>query len=135
MSQKTGVMTEEEIESVAEITEDETDDDQKTKSIRVAWQERLRRGFRHMVRMGPRGNVLPALGTHCIVMVGTKQDVGQMAQVTDHKAQMVGIKYRGSKNRRMDYKVKRPSSLIMLQAGLTMEQDAQGTVWICAEKC
>ena len=87
-----------------------------------------------MVHMKPQGNACPEIGMHCLIMVGTKQDRGQMAQVVDRKAQMVGVKFRAAKNRQMEYKVKRPSSLIMLEAGLTMKQDVHGTVWVCANK-
>jgi hypothetical protein len=33
----------------------------------------------------------------------------------------------------MEHKMKRPSSLVMLEDGLTMRQDAQGTVWVVRE--
>jgi hypothetical protein len=101
---------------------------------RLAWQERLRRGFRHLVWMGPRGNRRPEIGAHCIVIGGTGRDSGQMAQVTDRTAKMVGIKYRGAKGHRLEYKKKRPSSLIMLEAGLVMKQDIHGTVWVCVDQ-
>jgi hypothetical protein len=70
---------------------------------------------------------------HCIVIVGNvAQDVGQMAQVTKVTAKMVEIKFRGPRNKQLQHKLKRPNSLIMLETGLTMVQDAHGTVWICA---
>jgi hypothetical protein len=127
------------------VTDDETDDacrnDREETEVeysktrtRVAWQERLRKGVRYLMHMEPRGNALPEVGTRCLVMSGTAgQDCGQMAEVTDQKRQMVGIKYRGSNKRRLEYKVKRPSSLIMLEAGLTVKQDIHGTVWVCVE--
>jgi hypothetical protein len=54
--------------------------------------------------------------------------------VTDRTARMVGIKYRGAKGHRLEYKKKQPSSLIMLDAGLTMKQDIHGTVWVCVDQ-
>jgi hypothetical protein len=99
---------------------------------RAAWRERLRKGVRHLTHMGPRGNKMPEVGTHCIVVVGNaRQDIGQMAQVIERKTKMVEIQYRGRKNRRLERKTKQPSSLIMLEDGLTMMQDAHGTVWVC----
>jgi hypothetical protein len=130
---ETGVVTDDETDR-EEANDCETQGDQEKYPNRLAWQERLRKGFRHMVWMGPRSNRLPEIGTQCIVVVGTGEEHGQMAQVTDRTAKMVGIKYRGAKTRRMEYKKKRPSSLIMLEAGLTMKQDVHGTVWVCIDQ-
>ena len=72
-----------------------------------AWQERLQKGIRYMTWMGPRGNQLPKAGAHCIAIVGnTRQDVGQLAQVTEQKTQMVQLQYCGAKNRRLESKLK-----------------------------
>jgi hypothetical protein len=77
---------------------------------------------------------MPEVGAQCIVVVGNaRQDLGQMAQVTQRKTKMVEIQYRGTKNRRLDHKMKHPSSLIMLEDGLTVTQDEHGTVWVCRE--
>jgi hypothetical protein len=82
--------------------------------------------------MEPRGNRLPKVGTQCIVIVGNvTQDVGQMGQVTKVTAKMVEMKFRESRNMQLEHKLKRPNLLIMLETGLTMVQDAHGTVWIC----
>jgi hypothetical protein len=68
------------------------------------------------------------------VMVGNaRQEVGQLAQVTHQTAKMVEIQFRGSKNRRLEHKRKHPSSLIMLEDGLTLKQDVHGTVWVCRQ--
>jgi hypothetical protein len=133
--QETYFVTDDETDCVSENIDDKRDEDDENCRKRVAWQERLRKGVRHLMRLEPRGNVLPEVGTRCIVMVGNaKQDLGQMAEVTDQKVHMVGVKYRGAKNRRLEYKVKRPSSLVMLETGLTVKQDKHGTVWVCVEK-
>jgi hypothetical protein len=101
---------------------------------RTAWQSRLRRGVCSLLHMGPRGNVMPEVGARCLVVVGNaRQDLGQMAQVTQRKTKMVEIQYRGTKNRRLEHKTKHPSSLIMLEDGLTVVQDDHGTVWVCRE--
>jgi len=133
--QETYFVTDDEADGVSESVIEETEGEHKKSCIRRAWQERMRKGVRHLMHMEPRGNVLPDVGTRCIVIVGNaRQDVGQMAEVTDQKVHMVGIQYRGAKNRRLEYKVKRPSSLIMLEAGLTVKQDKHGTVWVCVDE-
>jgi hypothetical protein len=97
-------------ETVIDV-ENEMAEEQTRTQVRVAWQDRLWWGVRYIRRMRPRGNAMPAVRTHCIVIVGdAKQDVGQMAQVSSRKSKMVKIKYRGKQDRRMDYKMKRPSS-------------------------
>jgi hypothetical protein len=131
---ETSWVTDEETDESSIDVENEAAEEQTRTQVRVAWQDRLRRGVRYIRRMRPRGNAMPAVGTHCIVIVGdAKQDLGQMAQVSSRKSKMVEIKYRGKQDRRMDYKMKRPSSLIMLEEGLVLQQDVDGTVWIRRE--
>jgi hypothetical protein len=133
--QETYCVTDDDTDGASGRINEETEDEHDRRRVRIAWQERLRKGVRHLMRLEPRGNMLPEVGTRCIVMVGNaRQDFGQMAEVTDQKVHMVGIKYRGAKNRRLEYKVKRPSSLMMLEAGLTVKQDKHGTVWVCVEE-
>ena len=129
------VVTDEETDGASESISEEREEEHDKVRIRTAWQEGLRKGVRHLMRVEPRGNVLPEVGTRCVVMVGNaQQDFGQMAEIVDQKSQMVGIQYRGAKNRRLEYKMKRPSSLMMLEEGLTVRQDIHGTVWVCVEK-
>jgi hypothetical protein len=71
----------------------------------------------------------PKVGEHCIVLVGKAgQDLGQMGRVTDTKAVMVEIAYRGSNEGQILYKNKRPSSLIMLEDGLEVTQHDNGMI-------
>jgi hypothetical protein len=131
---ETSWVTDEETEETYETSEEHIEDNRGKTQRQVAWQERFRRNVRRLTRMEPRGNKLPRVGTHCLVMVGNgAQEVGQMAQVTRLTAKMVEIKYCGAKNQRFEHKLKRPNSLIMLDAGVTVVQDAHGTVWICAQ--
>jgi hypothetical protein len=120
----------EEAEEAYETSEEHTEDDWGKTQGQVAWQERLRLSIRRLTQMEPRGNTLPKVGTHCIVIVGNvTQDVGQMAQVTAKvTAKMVEIKFRGLRNKQLEDKLKRLNLLIMLETGLTMVQDAHGTV-------
>jgi hypothetical protein len=127
-------VTDEETEESSQKSDDRTKDEQSAEQRRTAWQERLRRGVRYLTHMDPRGNRMPEVGTRCLVVVGNaQQDLGQMAQVTQQKTRMVEIQFRGVKNRRLEHKTKQPSSLIMLEEGLTLKQDAHGTVWVCRE--
>jgi hypothetical protein len=129
------ITDEEETDGSSNVDVYDTDSIPEKRQRRMAWQERLRKGVRHMTRMEPRGNQLPDIGAHCVIVVGNaKQEVGQLAQITEQKAQMVQVQYRGARNRRLESKLKRPSSLIMLEKGLTMRQDEYGTVWICSEE-
>ena len=131
-SRETSWGTDKETEEAYEASQVHSEDDLVKTQGQVAWQERLRLSIRRLTRMETRGNRLPKVGTHCLVIVGNvTQDVGQMAEVTKVTVKMVEIKFRGSRNKQWEHKLKRPNSLIMLETGLTMVQDAHGTVWIC----
>jgi hypothetical protein len=131
---ETSWVTDEETNEAYDTSEELIEDERDITQGRVTWQERLHKNFRELTRMEPRGNVRPKIGTRCLVMVGNvTQDVGQMAQVTKLTAKMVEVKYRGARSRQLEHKMKQPSSLMMLETGLTMVQDAHGTVWICAQ--
>jgi hypothetical protein len=82
-----------------------------------------------------RGNAVPAVGTSCIVMTGDKYaELGQIAVVTAATRAKVEIAYRDGTGIRQYTKWKRPSSLIMLEKGLTCHQDEYGTVTVRGEK-
>jgi hypothetical protein len=114
------------------VTDDEGSGDETVEWVaQQRWRERLRTGFRYLLRMGPRGNALPLVGDHCLVLTGKAgDDIGQMGRVTDVKAVMVEIGYRSQKSGKIVYKHKKPSSLVMLEDGLRLEQDVNGMVWI-----
>ena len=81
--------------------------------------------------MGPRGNVLPRVGQQCLVMVGDSgRDIGQVGQVTGVKAVMMEIAYRHGPSGQVRRKHKRPSSVILLEDGLELAQNLDGTVWV-----
>jgi sialic acid synthase SpsE len=132
--QETSWVTNKETEEAYEMSEEHTEDNRGKTPGPVAWQERLRRNVWRLTRMEPRGNKIPKVGTHCLVMVGNvTQDVGQIARVTKLTVKMVEITSCDAKKQRFEHKLKRPNSLIMLDAGVTMVQDVHGTVWICAQ--
>jgi hypothetical protein len=79
--------------------------------------------------------MLPQIGEHCLVLTGKMgDDIGQMGWVTDVKAVMVETGYRSQKSGKIVYKHKKPSSLLMLEDGLMLEQDRNGMVWIQRSK-
>jgi hypothetical protein len=79
----------------------------------------------------PRGNVRPKLGQMCLIMTGeTGRDEGQMGIISDQTPCMVRVTYVCDQYGKQRTKLKRPSSLVMLDPRVTMSQDANGTVWI-----
>jgi hypothetical protein len=110
-TQKTSWISDDETDGSTSDGEKQSEAEQVKTQRRLAWQDRLRRGIRYIIHMNPRGNTMTNIGTHCIMVVeDARQDLGQMAQVSDRKAKMVEIIYRGAHNRQMDHKMKRPSS-------------------------
>ena len=78
-----------------------------------------------------RGNVQPAIGQQCIVMKGVAgQDEGQMGVVTNRSRVMVEVTVAHHTGKGTVTKRKQPSSLIMLEPGLGLVQDVDGTVWV-----
>jgi hypothetical protein len=116
------------------VTDNEHSEDEEweTERIHRGWRNRLREGFRRMRRLDPFCDGQPRVGEQCIIMVGKAgHDLGQVGRVTDVKAVMVEVAYRGpQENGQIVYKNKRPSSLIMLEDGLEVVQSADGIVRI-----
>jgi hypothetical protein len=82
-------------------------------------------------RVEPRGNMLPTVGEYCFIINGREgDDKGQLGQVSELKLAMIEVKYVGADNS-FTYKLKKPSSLIMLENGLTLTQNRVGTVTVC----
>jgi hypothetical protein len=91
------------------------------------WQE----CFRRLVRVGARGNTRPAVGQVCLVVVGNAHDeLGQVGVVIGRTPAMVEMMVQPTSGVRCVSLLKRPSSLILLEAGLTLVQDPDGSVWI-----
>jgi hypothetical protein len=91
------------------------------------------RGFleHQLVRVGCRGNSLPPIGQACVVMKGTAgKDEGQMGFVTGKTRAMVEVTYVDETTGKPNVRLKRPSSLVMLEPGLCLAQDPDGAVWI-----
>jgi hypothetical protein len=92
------------------------------------WRERMTRGIQRLVRVGRAGNALPEVGQSCLVLRGDeKKDLGQEAVVTKKSAARVHISYRDS-NGRQATRLKHPGSLVLLEDGLHVTQDADGCV-------
>jgi hypothetical protein len=97
------------------------------RAVTRTWQE----CFRRLVRVGARGNTRPAVGQVCLVVVGNAHDeLGQVGVVIGRTPAMVEIMVQPTSGARCVSLLKRPSSLILLEAGLTLVQDPDGSVWI-----
>ena len=94
------------------------------------WREKLAL----LTRVGARGNTRPPLGQMCLVMVGKNKDLGQIGLVTSGTPAMVAITSLRTNGTDIVTRLKRPSSLILLEAGLTLEQEANGSIWIRSGK-
>ena len=92
-----------------------------------SWQE----CFRRLVRVGARGNARPAIGQLCLVMTGNAHDeLGQVGVVIRRTPAMVEMMVQPKSGAQCLLCVKRPSSLILLESGLSLVQDPDGSVWI-----
>jgi hypothetical protein len=109
--------------------------------VRRVWQERVRaaaqnvqermtRSIRRLGRVNKAGNELPEVGQVCLVLRGDeRKDIGQECVVTKQSASRVQISYR-DKNGRQATRLKHPASLVLLEDGLHLVQDARGCVWV-----
>ena len=93
--------------------------------------------WRHLLgllsRTTVRGNVQPQIGQLCIIMTGVAgQDEGQMGIVTSRTKVMVEVTLASRTGEGIMTKTKQPRSLVMLEAGLVLVQDPDGSVWVRA---
>jgi hypothetical protein len=79
----------------------------------------------------PRGNARPKLGQMCLIMKGKAGcDEGQLGIVSDRTSAMVRVTYAKDRHGEQTSKLKRPSSLIMVDSRLTLIQEKDGTIWL-----
>jgi hypothetical protein len=91
----------------------------------------LRDTLAQFVRLRPSGNVRPKIGQTCLIMKGKAGvDEGQVGIVSDTTASMVWVTFLSDQHGKQRSKLKRPSSLIMLDSKLIVVQDRDGTRWI-----
>jgi hypothetical protein len=94
------------------------------------WTSRLARGLRQLTRSQRAGNELPPVGQECLILRGVDgHDLGQAAIITQQTRARVRVTYVDS-NGRPASKLKVPSSLMLLEDGLTVARDEHGFVWI-----
>jgi hypothetical protein len=92
---------------------------------------RLGRFARHLFRARPRGNKQPEVGQFCLIIKGEiGNDEGQMGIISEQTAVMVRVTYMCKKKEGIATKLKRPSSLVMLDPSVTVVQEKDGTLWI-----
>jgi hypothetical protein len=95
-----------------------------------SWQKRAL----SLSRVGARGNKRPPIGQMCLVMTGkVSRDQGQVGLVARHTPCMVEVLVSPENGAQPVSYMKKPSSLIMLEAGLVLVQDDDGIVWIRRE--
>ena len=81
------------------------------------------------------GNVQPRIGQLCIIMTGVAgQDEGQMGIVTSQTKVMVEVTLASKTGKGTITKTKQPRSLVLLEPGLVLVQDSDGSVWVRAVK-
>lgn len=91
------------------------------------WQERVT-GLLHV---GARSNSQPPVGQVCLLMTGkANEDIGQVGVVVRQAPTMVEVAIQAPSGACVISCMKRPSSLIYLEAGLYMVQEDDGSVWI-----
>jgi hypothetical protein len=97
------------------------------RSTSRSWQE----CFRHVGRVGARGNMRPSIGQACLVVSGNAhEELGQVGVVIRQTPAMVEMMVRAKSGAPDSMVMKRPSSLILLETGLVLVQDIDGSVWI-----
>ena len=95
-----------------------------------SWRRQVERGWRRLRQVGRAGNTLPNVGQVCLVIRGEETKyMGQEAIVTQQTAARVQITYL-DKDGQQATRVKHPGSLMLLEEGLHVSQDAQGSVWV-----
>jgi hypothetical protein len=78
-----------------------------------------------------RGNVQPAIGQQCIIMKGIAgQDEGQMGVITSRSRVMVDVTFAHPTGKGTQTRKKQPCSLVLLEPGLCLVQDSNGSVWV-----
>jgi hypothetical protein len=98
---------------------------------RTVFGTQIKEKARRLFQARPRGNKQPKLGQMCLVMKGEAGgDEGQMALVSERTPAMVRVTYVCNKHGLTKTKLKHPSSLVMLDPGVTLVQDNDGTMWI-----
>jgi hypothetical protein len=91
----------------------------------------LKASLAQLLRFRPTGNVLPPIGQRCLILRGKAgYDEGQVGVVSDSTAAMVWVTFRDPLGKHTSIKLKRPSSLMMLDPTIIISQEPNGTLWI-----
>jgi hypothetical protein len=93
-----------------------------------------RRALQRLPRFKVRGEKQWQVGQRCLVMTGKAGcDEGQVVIITERKPCLVEIAFLGPDGK-IRRKAKRPGSLIGLRPGVTVVQEADGTIWVQADE-
>lgn len=84
-----------------------------------------------LTRTGVNGRKRPPVGRTCLILKGNAaQDLGRMCVVSRQTASMVEVVWKDERTGRTHEKMKQPESLIQLEDGLELAQDADGMLWV-----
>jgi hypothetical protein len=121
---------------VGVVSEGEEEEDTLERRERRAYRSRnwLSR-IPWLTRTGVNGNKRPPVGRMCLILKGNaEQDVGQMGVVVRQTRSMVAVVWKDEVTGRTHEKLKQPESLVQLEDGLKVIQDADGMLWIVAQQ-
>jgi hypothetical protein len=80
---------------------------------------------------GVNGKRRPPVGRLCLILKGdAEKDLGRMCVVSRQTKCMVSVVWKEETSGRTHEKLKHPESLIQLEDGLRVVQDADGMLWI-----
>jgi hypothetical protein len=84
-----------------------------------------------LTRTGVNGKRRPPVGRLCLILKGdAEKDLGRMCVVSRQTKCMVSVVWKEETSGRTHEKLKHPESLIQLEDGLRVVQDADGMLWI-----
>jgi hypothetical protein len=84
-----------------------------------------------LTRTGVNGKRQPPVGRLCLILKGdAEKDLGRMCVVSRQTKCMVSVVWKEETSGRTHEKLKHPESLIQLEDGLRVVQDADGMLWI-----
>jgi hypothetical protein len=114
--------------------EDSGDDEEEPLPMRSRRAYRSRNWLsrvRGLARTCQNGKRLPPVGRYCLIIKGdADKDFGKMCVVSRQTKCMVSVVWRDNDTGATREKMKHPESLIQLEDGLRVEQDADGMLWV-----
>jgi hypothetical protein len=118
------------------VSEEELDDDGIVERPKHGYEPRSWRNWlQWLTQTGASRKKLPPVGQFCLILKGdADKNMGQMGIVLRQTKCMVAIVWKDAKNGRVQEKLKQPDSLIQLEDGLRVVQDADGMLWVVRQR-